>query len=37
MDAVPRELMRVLEARPADIEGRLYPSPRGYCGCQRNF
>lgn len=33
----PASLMRVVETRPADIEGRLYPSPRGFYWCQRNF
>jgi integrase len=27
----------MIDAYPADIEGRLYPSPRGYYWSQRNF
>ena len=33
----PACLLRMVDAYPADIEGRLYPSPRGFYWAQRNF
>ena len=33
----PASLIRMVESVPADIEGRLYPSPRGYYWAHRNF
>ncbi|MGI8559003.1 MAG: tyrosine-type recombinase/integrase [Solirubrobacteraceae bacterium] len=34
---LPACLLRMIDAYPADIEGRLYPSPRGCYWSQRNF
>jgi integrase len=33
----PASLIRMVESLPADIEGRLYPSPRGHYWAHRNF
>ncbi|MHB1571339.1 MAG: tyrosine-type recombinase/integrase [Solirubrobacteraceae bacterium] len=33
----PRGLLGLIDTRPADIEGRLYPSPRGRTWNHRNF